>query len=162
MSGRSHFPRWLIILVVVGLLWAVWSAAYQAGWTQGYQTAALTAAATRAGQNGAQGSAPSPYLYGPLLYGQAPWAFGRFYGPGFGFFPFSPLIGIGIFLVVIFLLGGFFRRMGYRHWAGGPGPHPWSEEEVKAWRERRQQQGSPEGRPGGEPEDRSAEDRPAE
>ncbi len=85
-----------------------------------------------------------------------PWGAGpNFYGPGFGFFPIFPILGI---LIVIFLFGGFFRRMAYRHWAGGPGGHPWSEEEMKAWRERRQQPGSAEG----QAEDRSAEDRPVE
>jgi hypothetical protein len=160
VSERGHFPKWVFILLVVGLLWAVGSGIYRAGWMQGYETAALTAAATSGGQSGGQGTAPSPFLYGPFMYGRMPWGPGpNFYGPGFGFFPIFPIIGI---LIVIFIFGGLFRRMAFRHWAGGPGPHPWNEEEMKAWREWRrgwrEQQGSAEG----QPEDRSAEDRPAE
>jgi len=151
MNRRGTFPRWLFILLIAGVLWAAGSAVYRAGWMQGYQTAALTAAASSAGQSGGQGAAPSPYLINPWMYGQGPWAFGpHLYGGGFGFFPFFPLIGIGFFLILIFLFGGLFRKMAFNRWAGGPGPHRWSEEELRAWRAQHGQQEAP------------AEDKPAE
>ena len=72
----------------------------------------------------APGRASLPYAY----YG--PW-FG-----GFGFFhPFGWLFGIGFFLFFFFMIGGLFRMLGWRRWAGhgdprGPTP-PWADPQRK-------------------------------
>ena len=119
--------RILMILVLVALLVGGGTALYRAGLSQGYQAGIVAA--------GKAGSAPAtpqqlPY-YG---YGYPP--FGLY--PGFGYpigFPFfGPLIGIGFFLLIFFLISGIFRFAFRRHWAGrgdwgyGPyGPGPWGQ-----------------------------------
>jgi hypothetical protein len=129
MYRGGFLLRFVFTLVIIGLLAAGGVALYRFGWGQGYQTAALTAASA-IGQDtgGAQVAPPPPYYgYGPWLY--RPHWFG--YGPGFGFFPFFPLFGIGFFLILLFLFGGLFRR-----WAWGPGPYRWGPEAEREWRER--------------------------
>jgi hypothetical protein len=120
--------RILMILVLVALLVGAGTALYRAGLAQGYQAGIVAASKT--------GSAPTtpqlPY-YG---YGYPP--FGLY--PGFGYpigFPFfGPLIGIGFFLLIFFLISGVFRFAFRRHGANrgdwgyvpgywGHGPHDW-------------------------------------
>jgi hypothetical protein len=107
--------RFLLALVLIGVLVAGGMALYRTGWAQGYQTAAVTTAAGSAA-GAAAPAVPAPYYaYPPVPYG---------YGYGFHpfFFPFGPLLGIGFFLFVIFAIGGLFRFGMRRHWAGGYGP----------------------------------------
>lgn len=128
MFRRGGFLRFLLILAMLGVLVAGGAGLYRAGWMQGYQAAALTAAAPTAGQSGSQAAPASPYYYGPWMYGP------HFWGPGFGFFPFFPFFGIGFFILMLFVFGGLFRLIAFRRWAGGP--HHWSEEDERAWKER--------------------------
>jgi hypothetical protein len=132
MFRHGFFLRFVAALVMVGLLVAGGAGLYRLGWVQGYQTGAVTAAAPASGQgtgsaqNGSQVAPPAPYYYGPWMY-----------GPRFGFFPFFPFFGIGFFLIVFLLIGGVFRMLAFRRWAGGPGMHAhWREEAEKEWRER--------------------------
>jgi hypothetical protein len=132
----SFIVRLLLALVLIGLLVAGGTALYRAGWANGYQAAAVSA-----GNAGKAVTPPVPYFAYPPAY----------FGPGYfypGFFPFGPLLGIGFFLLVFFLIGGIFRFAFYRRWAGkygsggpyGPGgwghhfdpDSPW----AKEWRER--------------------------
>jgi hypothetical protein len=132
MFRRGFLWRFLAALVIIGLLAAGGGALYRVGWMQGYQTGALTAAAQ--GSDRGTGNQVAPQAPG---YGYGPWMYGpRFYGHGFGFFPFFPFFGIGFFLLVFILFGAMFRWMIFRRVVGGPGPFRWNEEEMKAWYER--------------------------
>ncbi len=121
MVRGSFLVRILITLLLVGLLVAGGVALYRFGWAQGYQAGALVAASSTTGQ-GSQAAPPAPYYYGPWFYERP------FIGPGFGFFPFFPLFGLGFFLIVFFLVGSLFRVWGYRRWYGAPGPGYWHHE----------------------------------
>ncbi len=97
--------RVLLTLLLVGVLIGAGVALYRYGWAQGYQAGAIVA------NNGNRGSTPQlPYSGYPPYY----------YYPGFGapffFFPFGPLLGLGAFLLVFFLIGGLFRFGRYRRW----------------------------------------------
>ncbi len=141
MVRRYVFLRILITLLLVGLLAAGGAALYRFGWAQGYQAGALVAAGSTAGQ-GSQAAPPAPYYY-PY----APWFYGRpFIGPGFGFFPFFPLFGLGFFLILFFLVGGLFRMWGYRRWYGGPGPGYWHHEGERPVTPSEKQEDRPEGK----------------
>jgi hypothetical protein len=115
----------LASLVLIGLLIAGGFAICYVGWTQGYTAGQLAA-------EGEQAAAPPPYL---------PYAFSH---PGhFGFV--HPLLCVGAFLLLLVVVGGFFRalawhRMGvcgpwamWHHW----GPHPqqtrWAARWAKHW-----------------------------
>ena len=109
--------RFLMALVLIGVLVAGGVALYRGAFAQGYQ---VGAAAVRSAAPAVPGTqvVPAPY------YGYPPFAYG--YGYGFRpFFPFGPLLGIGFFLLFIFFIGGLFRFGMRRHWAaggyGGPG-----------------------------------------
>jgi hypothetical protein len=135
--------RFLLALLLIGVLVGGGMALYRSGWAQGYQTGAVTAA----GQSqGAQVAPSAPAVPGPY-YAYPPFAYG--YGYGFHpFFPFGPLLGIGFFLLFFFVIGGLFRFGMHRHWAaggqGGPGgwgfghgphsPQDW-EQMRKEWEE---------------------------
>lgn len=113
MFRHGFVWRLLLSLLLVGVLAVGGVALYRAGFAQGYQAAALAAGAT--------GHTVTPIA---PFYGVSPWG----YGPGWGFpffFPFAPLLGIGFFLLVLFLIGGIFR--GGRRFAGpyGHGPGYW-------------------------------------
>ena len=124
MFRMGILGRVVLAVLIVGLLTAGGYGVYRMGWAQGYQTAAISAAAAGQGSDNPQGQV-APYAYGPWGYG----GYGpRMWGPGFGFFPFFPLFGIGFFLLFLFLIGGLFRGMGYRRWGGGPGPGYWQHE----------------------------------
>ncbi len=126
MFRGGFLVRIFLTLLLVGLLVAGGVALYRFGWAQGYQAGALIAAGSTSGQGSTPGQAAPP---APYYYPYAPWFYGRpFIGPGFGFFPFFPLFGLGFFLIVFFLVGGLFRVWGYRRWHGGPGPGYWHHE----------------------------------
>ena len=111
--------RILMALVIIALLAAAGVTLYRTGFAQGYQTALVAA-----GKAGSGTPAPQLPYYGYPPYG--------FY-PGFGFhgfFPFfGPLIGIGFFLLIFFLISGLFRFAFRRRWADrgdwGYGPGYW-------------------------------------
>lgn len=119
MFRNGFLWRFLLALVLLAVIASGGVALYRIGWAQGYQAGALSVNAPGAAQ-GAAPQAPGPYYGYPYHY-----------GPGFGFpfffFPFGPLLGIGFFLLVIFLIRGIFRPLGWRRWGYGPyGPHgPW-------------------------------------
>jgi hypothetical protein len=107
--------RFLLALVLIGVLVAGGMALYRTGWAQGYQNGA---AAVGSGANTTP-ALPAPYYaYPPVPYG---------FGYGFHpfFFPFGPFLGIGFFLLILFMVGGLFRFGMRRHWAGGFGPGGW-------------------------------------
>ena len=116
--------RILMVLVLVALLVGAGTALYRAGLAQGYQAGVLAAGKAGSGTT----TAPQLPYYG---YGYPPYGF----YPGFGYrggFPFfAPILGIGFFLIVIFLVSGIFRFGARRHWAGrgdwGYGPGPWGQ-----------------------------------
>jgi hypothetical protein len=110
--------RIVFALLIIGVLSAGTVGLYRMGYAQGYQTAAITAQADDQG-SGTEGGRVAPWAYGPMGYG-----YGPHWGPGFGFFPFFPFIGLGFFLLFLFLIGGLFRGMAYRRWGGGPGWGP--------------------------------------
>jgi hypothetical protein len=139
MFGFRIFWRIILALILVGLLAAGGVALYRTGWTQGYQTAALSVGA---GTGEAQPQAPVIPAY-PLYPG---WGH---YGPFYGFSPFTPLLWLGFFVLIFFLIGGLFRPWGWRRWGGGHvhggwghGPMPpWAkdwEEHYKKWAEEKE------------------------
>ncbi|MDR3573644.1 MAG: hypothetical protein P4L50_07275 [Anaerolineaceae bacterium] len=118
--------RILMVLVLAALLVGAGTALYRAGLAQGYQAGILAA-----GKTGTSPVAPQqlPY-YG---YGYPPFGFYPHFGYP-GIFPiFGPIIGIGFFLLIFFLIGGLFRFAFRRHWGGrgdwsyGYGPGPWGQ-----------------------------------
>jgi len=117
--------RFLFALLLIGLLAVGGMALFRSGYTQGYQVGALAASAASKGT-----TPPLPaYGYPPMgLY------------PGYGYpmygSPFGLFFGIGLFVLFLFMIGGIFRMMAWRHWAGahgsefkgpdfGPGGPPW-------------------------------------
>jgi hypothetical protein len=125
--------RFLLALLLLGLLVAGGSALYRAGFAQGYQAAAL--AANSSGSTGTPGLPVQGYYPYPYFW------------PGYGypgFFPFGPLLGIGFFLLVFFLIGGLFRGFAGRHWAGHTGHGDWGHGPEGSWaREWRERHGMP-------------------
>ncbi len=106
MFRTGFLWRFLLALILLGLLTAGGMALYRLGFAQGYQTAALAA-------NSAGNPAVTPNLPGLYPY--------PYFWPAYGFhgfFPFGPLLGIGFFLLVFFLIGGLFRGFAWRHFAG--------------------------------------------
>ena len=106
--------RILGILLVIGVLVGAGMAIFQSGQAQGYAEGLAAA--------GKELPAPAPY-YG---YGMMRPHFFPFMA-GFGWF-----FGNIPFVLILFLIGGMFRRfawgrhgMGYGPWAGGPHGHPW-------------------------------------
>ena len=133
MFRQGILWRFLLALVILGVLTAGGSALFRAGWTQGYQAAALEANA-----NGSGGTAPA-LPYG----GYFPYRFGPGYGPFFA--PFGLFFGFGFFLVVFFLIGGIFRLGGWRRWGGYYGPGDWGHGHpappwAQEWKERQEAQ----------------------
>jgi hypothetical protein len=111
----SFFVRFLIALLVIGLLVAAGVAVYRAGFSQGYVLGAVAGA----GEN--LPDRPGAPLY-PGFWGYAP----GFYRPhfGFGFFPFFPLFGLLLFgLLIFWLVGGLFRARRWG-WYGHPHGYP--------------------------------------
>jgi hypothetical protein len=110
MYRTGLFWRFILALLLVGLLAAGGVALFRAGWAQGYQAGALSVAPG----SGVGGTTPGVPFYPYLPY---------------GFYPFFPPFGIfawiGGFFLLFFLFGGLFRLWGWRHWAGGPGYGPW-------------------------------------
>jgi len=133
--------RFILVLVLLGVLAGGGLVLYRAGFDQGYQTAALTA-----GSSGSETAPQPPYGVYPPGY------LWRGYGH-FGFFhPFGWFFGIGFFLLVFFLFGGLFRLWGWRRWGSGPGhpgywgygPHPgWYGQQPPAPGEKPAEPGSP-------------------
>jgi hypothetical protein len=120
MVRIGFFGRFLLAVLLIGLLAAGGVSLYRMGWVSGYSTGTLAGAAGAAGAEGASPVAPvAPYGYG----------FPLFFHP-FGFFPM--LVG---FLFLFFLFGGLFRLWGWRHWSSGHWEHghvpPWAQE----WKE---------------------------
>ena len=132
--------RFVLALILLGLLVAGGTALYRAGLAQGYQAAALAANSSGsavAPNLPAQGNYPYPYFW-----------------PGYGyhsFFPFGPLLGIGFFLLVFFLIGGLFRGFAWRHY-GHPGRGDWGQGPgagwAKEWHARQHSQADKEGEAG--------------
>lgn len=113
MFRRGGFFRFLLTLLLVGLLVAGGVALYQAGFGQGYQAGALAASAA-AGSDGTTHLPAYGYFWPPYA------------GYGIPFFnPFGIFLGIGFFLFVFFVIGGLFRFGAYRRWAGKGGPEGW-------------------------------------
>ncbi len=115
--------RILMILVLVALLVGAGTALYRAGLAQGYQAGILAAAKTGSGTTT---TPPLPYYgYG---YGYPPFGFYPGFRFGGGFPIFAPIIGIGFFLLFLFVISGLFRFGARRHWANrgdwGPGYGP--------------------------------------
>lgn len=121
MFLRGRLFRFLLTLLLVGVLIAGGVALYQAGFGQGYQAGVLATSAARSD------GAAQPPVYGYL---PAPiWP-----GYGFPFFhPFGIFLGIGFFLFVFFLIGGLFRSGGRRHWAENGGPENWRHGPGSHW-----------------------------
>ncbi len=107
MFGRFGIARFIMTLVLIGLLVAGGVALYQFAYGQGYQ------AALAAGTSGA--TAQVPYA------GYAPYWFG--WGFPFFFPPFGIFLGIGFFFLFFFLIGGLFRMGSRRYWRNW-GDHP--------------------------------------
>ncbi len=105
------FFRFLGFLLLVALLIGGGSMLFQAGQAQGYAMGLSNA--------GKDLPVPAP---GPAPY---------FYGHGWmmpHFSPFGPLLGLFFFLclpflLVVFLVGGIFRRMAWGRGPWGGGPH---------------------------------------
>ncbi len=146
---RHGLLRFLLALLVIGVLIAGGTALYRTGMAQGYQLGALAANSAN------KGAAPQlPYNgYMPFYPGY----------PGFGFpffHPFGIFLGIGFFLLILFLIGGAFRMAMWRRWGGPqafgqgrcgyPAEPPWH----RAWHEQRSEQ--PSEAPSGQPEKDSA------
>ena len=119
MFHRGHFVlRILGTLLLIGVLVAGGAALFHAGQSQGYAMGIATAANPITAQPqtapGAPGSAvPGPfYPRGPFGYG---YGYGYPYGPHFMpfFFPFG-FLGIGLFLLFLFMIGGVFRMFAFR------------------------------------------------
>jgi hypothetical protein len=129
MFRTGFLWRFLLALLLFGLLAAGGAALYRAGFAQGYQAAALAANST--------GNAAAPNLPAPGFY-PSPYFWPAYSYPGF--FPFGPLLGIGFFLLVFFLIGGLFRSFAWRHYAGQPGHGDWGHGPegrwAKEWKER--------------------------
>lgn len=126
MFFRGGLWRFLLTLVLVGVLIAGGVALYQAGFGQGYA----------AGLAAASGDTGSGALARPPVYGYAPYWF----GVGFPFFhPFGilgTLLGIGFFLFVFFLIGRLLFFGGWRRrWAGGErfGHRPYWDRPGEGW-----------------------------
>jgi hypothetical protein len=125
MYRTGFFWRFLLGLLLIGLLAAGGTALFRAGWAQGYQVAAISAA------SGAEGSVPAPLYYPYMGYGYRP-----FFGP-FGLFGL-----VGMLFLFFILFGGLFRMWGWRRhamhgkWEEGHMP-PWARE----WKERHERHG---------------------
>jgi hypothetical protein len=140
MFGFRIFGRIILALILVGLLVGGGVAMYRTGWAQGYQAGALTV-----GAGSGEQLSPAPiYPAYPFYPG---WGH---YGPFFGFSPFTPLLWLGFFVLIFFLIGGLFRPWGWRRWGGGHmhggwghGPMPpWAkewEEQRKRWEEEKEE-----------------------
>jgi hypothetical protein len=128
MFRRGLFFRLIGLLVILALLAAGGSLIFRAGYSQGFLAGGLAA--------GAEGGAE---LFRGLPYGMAPHGW---YGPGYGFSPLGPFLGLLFFGGLIFLFFGLFRRpfrryhSSFGHWQTEGGPH-WNpeawEEHMKAW-----------------------------
>ena len=120
--------RILMVLVLVALLVGAGTALYRTGLAQGYQAGIVAAGKI----GGAPTTPTTPQLpYYGNGYGYPPFGFYRGFGYP-GVFPiFAPIIGIGFFLLIFFLISGLFRFGFRRHWAGrgdwGYGPGPWGQ-----------------------------------
>ena len=138
MFRTGFLWRFLLALLLFGLLAAGGTALYRAGFAQGYQAAALAA-----GSAGNTATSTLPGIY-PYPYFWPAYGF-------HGFFPFGPLLGIGFFLLVLFLIGGLFRGFGGRHFAGHPGYGGWNHgpEGHWEWHEHQKPQAEKEGEAGG-------------
>lgn len=136
MFRLGFIGRFILTLILVGILVGGGFALYRFGWDQGYQAGAVSIAAQNQG-----GTPPAPVPY----YGYAPYH----YGPGFGapfFFPFFPLVGIGFFLLFFILIGSLFRFGAYRRWYGYGGPG-WGHEEGKPEQDQPKRPGTPTNEP---------------
>ncbi len=102
MFGRFGIGRFFLTLLLIGVLVAGGVALDQFAYGQGYQ------AALAAGSGGATAQAPYP--------GYAPYWFG--WGFPFFFPPFGIFLGIGLFFLFFFVIGGLFRFGGRRYWRG--------------------------------------------
>ncbi len=100
MFGRFGLWRFLLTLLLIGLLVAGGVAFYQFAYGQGYQAAL---ASGTAGSN----IQPANPGYAPYWYG---WGF-PFFFPPFGIF-----LGIGFIFFLFFIVGGLFRFGGRRYW----------------------------------------------
>lgn len=123
--SQSDFPKFARPLIFVGLtillLMGLGAAIYNGGWSQGYTMGLLTGSA--------EGSDLTPYL----VYRSGGW-----HGGGFGFFG-------AIFRVVffVFLLGMFFKFLGFMHWRMHGGQGQWGQHGPWGQQGPWQQQGQP-------------------
>jgi hypothetical protein len=118
MFRRGFFLfRILGVLLFIGLLAGAGTMIYQAGQAQGFAMAAASA--------GRELPVPMPFYGYGMMY------------PHFS--PFGMFFGIIPLVLVLFVVGGVFRRIAWgRHhmgggpWAGGPHPHHhWGEQPEK-------------------------------
>jgi hypothetical protein len=100
MFGRYGILRFLLTLLLIGLVVAGGVALYQFAFGQGYQ------AALASGSGAVSAQPPYP--------GYAPYWFG--WGFPFFFPPFGIFLGIGFIFFLFFIVGGLFRFGGRRHW----------------------------------------------
>lgn len=122
-QSMFRFSRLFMVLVLIGIVIAAGSLVYRAGMDQGYQLGYYTAPRSEVSPAPAPAPAPAPY-YAPYYYGP------RFGPLGYGGFnPFGWLIGIGFFILGLFLIGSlvrlfFFHRYGRNgSWGWGMGRH---------------------------------------
>ena len=113
MFGRgSFFVRFVVFLLVIGILVGGGALLYRAGFTQGYVQGAATGAAGTT--QAAPGLPNQPVPYYPGFW---PW-----WGyPHFGFFPFAGILG---FFLFIFLFFGLMRLLFRPHYWGPMGAYP--------------------------------------
>ena len=104
MFGRFSFWRFLLSLLLIGILVAGGVAFYQFAFAQGYQAGALASGTSIGNGSPAQ----------PVYPGYAPY----WLGWGFPFFfpPFGIFLGIGFIFFLFFIVGGMFRFGGRHHW----------------------------------------------
>ncbi len=123
------FLRFVLALVLIGVLVGGGALVFHAGQVQGYAQGLAASGKLPAPQGVApQGSVPAAPVYPgywPGYWGGYGWG-----GPHF-FFPFGPLFGLFFFLIFFFLIGGLVRMLIFRrffwggpwqggHWRGGP------------------------------------------
>ncbi len=103
----SFLVRFLLALLLIGMLATGGYMLFQAGQAQGYALGLQAA--------GQEGQPAAPEVYGlPYYYP------GYLHSPHFFFFPFGPLLGFLFWgLLIFFVFRGVFHR---RNWAG-PGHH---------------------------------------
>lgn len=115
MSRKFGWVRFLFMLLFIGLLVGGGIMLFQSGWSQGFLAGTASSSVPGSGQ-----VVPPYYWHMPGHMG---------FGHPFGWFG-----GIFFFFLFLFVIGGAFRMMAWRRWAGhGPWKHghtpPWAQPE---------------------------------